>query len=73
MKSEGNVSGKYYVDQNCINCGLCAGSVEDVFALNDVSGMSYVHKQPEAESEIAECEEALSDCPVGAIGNDGDA
>lgn len=72
IKSDGNVDGKYYVDQNCINCGLCAGTAPEFFALNDDSYMAYVQKQPQTADEIDTCENALSGCPVGSIGNDGE-
>lgn len=38
---------------------------------SDENSYSFVYKQPENDEERAMCEEALSCCPVEAIGNDG--
>ena len=38
---------------------------------SDDNGYSYVYKQPETEEDIELCNEALNECPVEAIGNDG--
>jgi ferredoxin len=67
-----NAPGKFYVDQQCIDCDLCRETAPSFFTLHDEGGYSYVHKQPTTEEEIAQCMEALEGCPVEAIGNDGD-
>lgn len=67
-----NVGGKFYVDDQCIDCDLCRETAPDFFTRNDDGGYSYVFKQPTTEEEIAQCEEALEGCPVEAIGDDGD-
>jgi ferredoxin len=67
-----NTSGKFYVDQQCIDCDLCRETAPSFFTRNDEGGYSFVHKQPASEEEIAQCMEALEGCPVEAIGNDGD-
>ena len=66
-----NVRGKYYVDDQCIDCDVCRDTSPANFTRNDENGYSYVHKQPETPAEIELCEEALMACPVEAIGNDG--
>ena len=66
-----NISGKYYVDSQCIDCDVCRDTAPDNFTRSDENGYSYVYKQPETEDEFALCEEALAACPVEAIGNDG--
>ena len=38
---------------------------------SDENSYSFVYKQPETEDENALCQEAMSCCPVEAIGNDG--
>jgi ferredoxin len=68
-KLEKNVSGKYYVDVNCVSCGQCIDIAGDFFSEDENGGM-YVKIQPSTTTEIATCEQALSNCPVGAIGND---
>jgi ferredoxin len=67
-----NVSGKFFVDSQCIDCDLCRETAPSFFRRADEAGHSYVFKQPQTEEEIAQCMEALEGCPVEAIGNDGE-
>ena len=67
-----NVPGKFYVDDQCIDCDLCRETAPANFKRNDDGGHSYVYKQPEAPDEEGLCKEAMEGCPVEAIGNDGD-
>ncbi|MBD3220015.1 ferredoxin [bacterium] len=71
-KVPGNVTGKFYTDTNCIDCDLCRQTAPENFDRNDDEGYSYVKKQPETEEELQQCRDALEDCPVEAIGDDGD-
>jgi len=66
-----NISGAYYVDDQCIDCDLCRETAPANFKRDEDGGHSYVYKQPESEDERVLCEEALAGCPVEAIGNDG--
>ncbi len=68
----GNVPGKFYVDEECIDCSLCSEIASDNFAVNFEEGHDYVYKQPETQEEEALCLEAMDACPVEAIGDDGD-
>jgi ferredoxin len=68
---EENVLGAYYVDTQCIDCDVCRDTAPDNFTRSDENGYSFVFKQPENEEERALCDEALSACPVEAIGSDG--
>lgn len=68
-----NTSGKYYVDNQCIDCDLCRETAPSNFRRNDDGGYSFVYKQPESPDEEAQCKEAMEGCPVEAIGNNGDA
>jgi ferredoxin len=72
-KWENNVSGKFFVDQQCIDCDLCRETAPGFFTRHDEGGYSFVHKQPTTEEDVALCREALEGCPVEAIGDDGDA
>jgi ferredoxin len=72
-KWETNAAGKFYVDQQCIDCDLCRETAPAFFARSEEGGYSYLSKQPVTEEEIASCTEALEGCPVEAIGNDGEA
>ena len=67
-----NVAGKFYVDQQCIDCDLCRETAPAFFSRNDDGGYSYVQNQPTNDEETALCMEALEGCPVEAIGNDGE-
>lgn len=66
------VAGAFYVDVNCIDCDLCRQTAPDNFDRNDDEGHSYVKKQPQNEAEAQLCRDALEDCPVEAIGDDGE-
>ncbi len=67
-----NVSGRFYVDRTCIDCDLCRETAPAHFARQDDQGHSFVVRQPQAPSEVAACLAALEECPVEAIGDDGD-
>lgn len=69
-KTPGNVPGPWYVDSTCIACELCVGTAPAVFAMADDSSAAFVAKQPAPGEETELAAQALSDCPVGAIGND---
>ena len=71
-KFEDNAPGPYYVDTTCIDCDVCRDTAPDNFTRNDDGQYSYVFKQPANEEERRLCEEALTSCPVEAIGNDGE-
>ena len=70
-KNRENVTGKFYVDSQCIDCDLCRETAPNNFTRSDDEGYSYVYKQPENDEEKAQCREAMEGCPVEAIGEDG--
>ena len=70
-KDPENVTGAYFVDDQCIDCDLCRETAPANFTRNDDGGHSYVFKQPENDAEVALCKEAMEGCPVEAIGSDG--
>ena len=70
-KYSDNVEGKFFVDDQCIDCDLCRETAPANFKRNDDGGHSYVYKQPETPEEEALSQEAMDGCPVEAIGNDG--
>ena len=72
-KYEDNVMGRYFVDEQCIDCDLCRETAGDNFQRSDDEGYSYVYKQPVNEEEEELCKVAMENCPVEAIGDDGDA
>ncbi len=68
---EENVEGKFYVDDQCIDCDACRETAPEFFTRNDDRGYSYVYRQPESDADKELCREALEGCPVEAIGEDG--
>ncbi|MDR0740592.1 MAG: ferredoxin [Puniceicoccales bacterium] len=68
---EENVPGKFYVDDQCIDCDMCRNLAPDFFGATS-EGNSFVKKQPVTPEEIVLCQEAMESCPVGAIGDDGE-
>ncbi len=70
-KYDTNVSGRFYVDKECIACDACVLTAIGNFIMEPDTGHAYVSKQPETPEEENLCLEAMSGCPVEAIGNDG--
>ena len=66
-----NTLGRFYVDDQCIDCDQCREIAPNIFKRDDATGHSYVFRQPETSDEEALCQQAMEDCPVEAIGNDG--
>ena len=67
-----NASGRFYVDDQCIDCDACRETAPAFFTRSDDRGYSYVHRQPDSPDEADLCREALEGCPVEAIGEDGE-
>ncbi|NUN50058.1 MAG: ferredoxin [Candidatus Brocadiae bacterium] len=67
-----NVSGKYYTDTQCIDCDLCRQTAPANYSRSDEGGFSFVSKQPETPEEEELCKQAMEECPVDAIGDDGE-
>ncbi len=72
-KLPSNVSGKFYVDDQCIACDACVMEAPKFFIMDDDEGHAFVKTQPKTEAELHECMQALETCPVEAIGDDGDS
>jgi len=71
-KVHGQAPGRYYVDTQCIDCDLCRETAPENFTRNEEAGFSYVSKQPETPEEETLTKDALDNCPVEAIGSNGD-
>jgi len=67
-----NVPGKFYVDDQCLDCDLCRELAPTVFRRDDEMAVSYVYHQPQTEEELRLTAEALEGCPCEAILSDGD-
>jgi ferredoxin len=65
-----NVPGTFYVDVTCIDCDLCRETAPSCFTRHDSGRYSYVYRQPAGPAEQVQCEAALAECPVEAIGRD---
>jgi ferredoxin len=67
-----NVSGQFFVMDNCIDCDLCRQTAPQVFKRHHVgnAGYSYVWAQPATLRAEELCREAVRACPVEAIGKD---
>ena len=63
-----NAPGRYFVDEQCIDCDACRTEAPDNFTRNDEHGYSIVTKQPVSPEEESRCQAALEACPVEAIG-----
>ena len=72
-KWEDNVPGKFYVDKECILCSLCSDIAPENFRESDEGDHDLVYKQPAGDEELQKCLDAMEQCPVDAIGQDGDS
>jgi ferredoxin len=71
LKNPENIPGRYYVDNTCIDCGLCPDTAPHIFKRFDEGGYSVVHRQPQTPQEVVLADEARESCPTESIGNDG--
>lgn len=60
----------FYVDKECILCSVCSDAAPKNFRMSDDEDHDICFKQPANEEELAQCYEALENCPVEAIGDD---
>ncbi|MFH1653913.1 MAG: ferredoxin [Pseudomonadota bacterium] len=67
-----NTEGRFYVDEQCIDCCLCIETAPKNFAHVEESGYAYLCRQPQNEEEEECCKEAMESCPSNAIGDDGE-
>lgn len=71
-KWKNNAPGKYYVDEICIAAKFCVSVAPSNFKMDESGRHAYVFKQPQTPEEEEQVREAVSGCPVSAIGEDGD-
>ena len=60
---------KYYVNNDCIGCGLCASTCPEVFHLTEQNVAEASDRDTAPENEDA-AREAMENCPVSAIGTE---
>lgn len=63
-----NISGPFFVDRSCIDCGTCYQFAPETFA--DGGDHAKVHAQPGDALARMRASMALVACPVGSIGTD---
>lgn len=61
----------FYVDKECILCSVCSDAAPNNFRMSDDEDHDICFKQPDDAEEVAQCYEAMENCPVEAIGDDG--
>ena len=61
----------FYVDTECILCSVCSDAAPNNFRMSDDEDHDNCYKQPDDEDELEQCYEAMENCPVEAIGDDG--
>ena len=61
----------FYVDTECILCSVCSDAAPNNFRMSDDEDHDICYKQPDDEDELEQCYEAMENCPVEAIGDDG--
>src|SRR5215467_8396844 len=62
-----NAPGNLFVDDTCIDCGICRWLAPGVFAASQRS-MSFVRKQPMGDEQKRRAAMALVACPTSSIG-----
>ena len=68
-----SAEGKYYIDDQCLDCDLCREIAPEVFRRVDSLGRSYVYRQPATPEDVLLVKEALEGCCTEAIHSDGDS
>jgi glyoxylase-like metal-dependent hydrolase (beta-lactamase superfamily II)/ferredoxin len=65
-----NTSGEFFVDDTCIDCGICRWVAPASFSRSERSGLSFVRAQPDSESGTLRALMALVACPTSSIGTE---
>lgn len=57
---------KYFINDNCIGCGMCASICPEVFEMTD-EGVAKASELAVDTIQEASAQDAMDGCPVGAI------
>ncbi len=57
---------KFFVNENCIGCGLCPDTCPEVFSMTDDGVARAIDEDAPDEHEVSALE-AMENCPVDAI------
>lgn len=57
---------KYFVNENCIGCGLCPSACPEVFTLTD-AGVAVAIEGDVPKDAEKDAQSAMEGCPVDAI------
>lgn len=57
---------KFYVNEDCIGCGLCVSTCPEVFSMSEEGTAKAVDEDAAPDVQSA-AEEAKDNCPVSAI------
>ncbi|MCP4807080.1 MAG: ferredoxin [Proteobacteria bacterium] len=71
VKNEEGNTVSFYVDKECILCSVCSDAAPNNFRMSDDEDHDICYKQPDDEEEVEQCYEAMENCPVESIGDDG--
>lgn len=66
-----NAPGKYYVNEECDGCAYCASVAPENFDFDKATNSYYISRQPGSPEETEVVREAMEDCPIDAIRDDG--
>src|SRR5438045_4195901 len=67
LRNDDNVTGDWFVDTRCIDCGTCREIAPDLFG--ERSGFSFVQRQPVNGDEL-DAWLAAQACPTSSIGTE---
>ena len=57
---------RYFVNENCIACGLCVSTCPEVFSMGD-EGLAVAADSDVPDEAAESAAEAMDSCPVSAI------
>jgi ferredoxin len=57
---------KFFVNEDCIACGLCESTCPEVFEIKD-DGFAHAIDEDVADENVEDAKMAMEGCPVNAI------